>query len=701
MKKTALAWAVSALAGSAFAQTSSMEEMIITGSRTPERLDEVTASVSVVDLETLKQDLKVSPELQNILSFRVPGMGPATNSTSNFGQTLRGRSILVMIDGVPQSTPLRNGALGVRSIDAAALQRIEVVKGATSAYGNGAAGGILNYITRQPSQEPLRVQLQQSVRFSGVEADDSTGFRVSATADGTLDRFDYVLSATIDDYGVQRDAEGDIIGSSLYGLSDVQSRNVFGKLGYALDDTKHIELTYTWYDSEQSSDLVDVFSSINDGTKTYAVEAPPGASTPGEPQGVNGNSNLALQYRDEALTSNTSLVIDAYTQSIENVFFYSTRFADPEAGFSGGNSVIVSDKEGLRLNLESDFDLSGVEATLIYGADLLNDVTSQPLADGRSWVPDMDMSNQAAYLQSKWVAGDWVLKGGVRRESVEIDIPDYTTLRICGSGGVCNGGNPVQGGELSYTDTTWNAGLRYNGFAALSPFVSYSQGFDVSDMGLLLRAASVPDIAQVQTEASIIDHYEVGFSGSLNDWSYELAVYRSESELGTATVESPPGSGLYVPVRAPQKIWGYEAAVGYTFSEALDGGMTYSYVEGEDPDTDRYLDSRKITPPKFTAWFDWQALNDLTVSTQYLRVLNRDRFDAVNGRYVGAEAPVRSYDVVNLSASYQWHKWLLSAGIENLFNESYFPARAQAFTYAGYNTMGAGRTVSLGINYEF
>ena len=62
-----------------------MEEMVVTGSRTPERIDEVPASVSVVNRDTLLQALKTSPELQNTLAIHVPGFGAATGSTSNTG----------------------------------------------------------------------------------------------------------------------------------------------------------------------------------------------------------------------------------------------------------------------------------------------------------------------------------------------------------------------------------------------------------------------------------------------------------------------------------------------------------------------------------------------------------------------------------------------------------------------------------------
>lgn len=703
IKKARFACAISLASAPLFAQQGALpEELIITGSRVLERIDEVPSSVTVISREALVQEMKVSSELQNILSLRVPGLAPGTNSSSNFGQNLRGRAALVMIDGIPQSTPLRNGMLDVRSIDPAALERIEVVKGATSVYGNGAAGGIINYITRNPTQgSAFNAEAQQNTRFSTVEFEDSVSYRASTTLDGTLNRFSYVVNATLENNGQEKDAEGDTIGLSLYGLSDVESLNLFSKFGYRLDQNKTLGLSYSYYEAQQESRLVDVVSSINNGTKTYAVEAAPGQAIPGEPQGPRGNHNLVLTYRDQALLANTSFGMDLYRQELENVFFYSTSFADPGARYQGGNSMILSDKAGLRANFETVLDLAGVEATLIYGVDFLKDTTSQPLADGRSWVPEMDMSNRAVYLQTKWETGAWILKAGARRELIDIQVPDYTTLRMCGNNGVCNGGNPVRGGKLAYAETTYNAGLRLNAHALFNPFASYSQGFDVSDLGLLLRAARVPHIDQVQTRASLIDHYELGFSGDLRALSYEFAAYRSESELGTATVESPPGSGLYVPVRAPQEIWGYELALGYDLRDGLSTGLTYSWVEGEDPDTGLYLDSRKISPPKFTAFVDWQASEVLQLNASYLLVGDRKRFQPVNGRYVGAEGPVESYDVVNLSGSYRWQDWLFTLGIENVFNESYFPARAQAFTYAGYNTMGLGRTANLGLNYKF
>ena len=147
-----------------------MERIIVTGSRVEENIDEVTASVVIVDQQDLLRNMQVTNELQSILAIQVPGMGPNTGTNSSSGQNLRGRSALVLIDGLPQSTPLRNGRLAIRSLDPSVIERVEVIKGATSIYGNGAAGGIINYITKNPqSENGFNGKLNLATNFSATD----------------------------------------------------------------------------------------------------------------------------------------------------------------------------------------------------------------------------------------------------------------------------------------------------------------------------------------------------------------------------------------------------------------------------------------------------------------------------------------------------------------------------------------------------
>lgn len=129
----------------------------------------------------------------------------------------------------------------------------------------------------------------------------------------------------------------------------------------------------------------------------------------------------------------------------------------------------------------------------------------------------------------------------------------------------------------------------------------------------------------------------------------------------------------------------------------------YGYTEGKDTLNDMYLGARQISAPKLTSSVRYTPSQDLNINLYWLHVFSRDRFEAnEQGFYSGDQGPISSYDVVNLSASYQLENWELFGGIENLFNADYFPARSQALRYGtGYSVKGVGATLSIGATYRF
>ncbi|WGO96553.1 TonB-dependent receptor [Saccharophagus degradans] len=679
-----------------------IETMLITGSRIVESIDEVPVSVTIIDRTELERQLNVSSDIQNLLAMYVPGISAGTGTSSNFGQTLRGRAALVMIDGVPQSTPLRNGALGIKTLDPNIIERVEIIQGATSIYGNGAAGGIINYITRTPGgDKTAAVEVDTSTRFSAIEMEDSVGGKVSTTLSGTNSQLSYVASYSYEKNGVLRDADGDALGTQ-YGLSQGETHNIFAKLGVDVSETQKLAVTYNYYESQQDSDWVDVIGNISLGEKTYAVYDPASRPEKAEPQGPRGNTNIQAKYTNNAIFSNTQVEVDAYTQTIENVFFWSTRLGNPDIEADGGQSMIKSDKNGLRATFNTLASTDIVDVNFIYGVDLLQDVTSQPLVDGRMWVPEMDMRNKAGFLQSKWVFNnDLILKAGIRREKIGISVDDYNTLKLCTSPDVCSTPLEVTGGDIDTTATTYNIAFRYNGIDAFNPYISYSEGADVPDIGVLLRSATVEDISLIQTEASVVKSREIGFVSTFDQFRFEARAYQSKSNLGSRSTLDP-NTGIYITERAPQKIWGYEGIANFSASDSLDFTVTFGRVEGKHTETDSYIGGRQIGAPKLTFVTNWNPVNDAALSLSVLKVLDRNRFERdESGFYSGDEGNVTGYTVVNLTGSYDFGNFSVYGGIENLFNADYFPARAQALTYAAFNVKGIGRTVNIGVKLAF
>jgi iron complex outermembrane receptor protein len=679
-------------------QQQDMERIIVSGSRIAESLNEVPASVTIISQKELQDQLKVSSDIQSLLSMYVPGLSASSGTSSNFAQTLRGRAALVMIDGVPQSTPLRNGAVGMRSLDPNVIERIEVIKGATSIYGNGAAGGIINYITKKPNTDrKLNLDVSLSSRFSAVDFDKSTGMELTVTGNGELGDFSYVAHTTLAENGVLKDADGDALGTQ-YGLSEAKIQNYFTKLGYQFDTDKRLVFTYNYYESQQNSDWVDVIGDINKGEKTYAIKDATKTPKLASPQGPRGNHNAILKYTDNEIFTNTELAVDLYQQSIENVFFYSSVLANPDLGLTGGQSLIKSEKKGLRGTLNSQLSWDNIEASFIYGIDLLEDVSSQPMVDGRIWVPEMEMNNIAGFVQSKWTFNDnFIVKAGLRYDNIDISVNDYETLKLCRSETQCSVPMQVTGGNIDFNATTYNIAFRYNAFEKFSPYISYSEGANIPDLGSLLRRATVSDIALIQTQAAIIDNVELGFVSYFDDLRFELSTYISNSDLGSSNVFDE-NTGVYHTIRAPQEIWGYEGTLNYSFTNSLDLAATYSYVEGKHTDTKIYIGGRQISAPKGTLAFNWSPTEQAKLSLSYLYVGDRKRFSKnTEGNYTGDEGAIDGYNIVNASGSYDFGTWSIYAGIENLFNQDYFPARSQALTYKAFNVKGLGTTVNLGV----
>ncbi|MCI2282999.1 hypothetical protein L3081_05800 [Colwellia sp. MSW7] len=116
-------------------------------------------------------------------------------------------------------------------------------------------------------------EVSLSSRFSMVQPDESAGGRLEGNINGKINKFSYLFTASYEENGVQRDAEGDIPGLQ-YGLSDAETQNYFTKLGYQFDDDKALQLSYNFYSSQQKTDLGDVSGDINVGEKTYAIHVP-------------------------------------------------------------------------------------------------------------------------------------------------------------------------------------------------------------------------------------------------------------------------------------------------------------------------------------------------------------------------------------------------------------------------------------------
>jgi iron complex outermembrane receptor protein len=673
---------------------SALSEVIVSASRRAESLAQTPSSVTILTAKEIGTQSIISPNLANILSYSVPGLGSSTNQTGNSGQTLRGRNVLVLIDGIPQSTPLRAGGRDIRSIDPSVIERVEVIKGATAIYGNGAEGGLINYITKKANTGKQFGGYSQIGLTGNLKGDSTIGYRVLQQFYGRAKKFDYIVSGTYEKTGVYRDAEGLVI-SPEYGLGETKSYNGYAKLGYDISAKQRLELMYNYFSSRQDSRYV---------TKTGVYGQSPAIGVYGNRVGVDEgtrfNHNSNLQYANQEIFGKTDLTANLYYQDFYTIYSNSASF------LGGGQSAITSTKKGARVNLNTPFQLSPqVPIQVNYGLDLMNDKTAQNLVDGREWVPKMNMVNFAPYLQATAnLFTDLTIKAGLRAENINIDVKDFKTLATVNGGGSID----VKGGKLNYDAFVFNAGARYSKFKEFNPFISYAQSFSVFELGRVLRAAKSNTLSQLETKPIIVDNYEAGFSSTLGNLNLSFAYYYSTSKLGANLLEV---NGVYISQRIPQRIYGFEVQADYQLLQSLAIGGNYAQVEGKgdadndgkfNGDLDGYLNTTSIPPSKTTIYAKYSGIKNLLIDLNWMRIGNRDRFAQKSGKYAIGEGPVKAYDLFNLAASYQIIKALkVNLGVENVLNRTYYPSISQFYGSDINYVRGNGRRFNLALGYSF
>lgn len=670
-----------------------LDDIVITSGRKAELISTVPSSISVLSAKDIQTQNQFTTNLTTMLGNLVPGLAVSTNKTDNIGQTLRGRPLIILIDGIPQSTPLMPSGKDFRSIDPFFLQRIEVIKGATSMYGNGATGGVINYITKKPvKNEYITGNTFVGSSFQPFSASGTLGYRVAQSLSGRYKKIAYSFGFSRDYNGLERDGKGVILGQK-DGLSNNYQNNIFTQLYYDINDDSTLKLFYNFYSNEQKSKYI-----TQDGI--YGKEPAIGVKgdSPGKNTGTPANNNLMLSYNNNNLFAGTQFDLTAYYQQLRTMDRYieSTRLF-----YGSGQPEMHSDKKGVRANFNTSLAAGQTSLELTYGVDVLNDVTSQVLTDGRTLIPEMRMFNVAPYLQIKVDLFDnLIFKGGMRYENATVKVKDYTTLA---TGPNNQGSVNVKGGEIPYKTTLFNAGLRYNKYDFFNPFVSFSQGFSISELGRILRRATENTLSAIETKPIITNNYEIGFSSRFSIFNLTATYFISTSKYG-ATLNQV--GGTYVIERSPEKIHGFETSVDAYISDQLTVGGSYAYIEGKseyESNKNVYIPHSRISPSKLTAYINYKPTEKLNIQLSYLRTGGRDHFAPdESGEYRDGEAPITPINLFNLVTSYHFSKkFSVNLGIENLFNSDYYTIVSQYRAQNEYYVKGRGSVLNLNLNYNF
>lgn len=131
------------------------EPVVVTAGRREQSLQDVPVSVSSVDASTLsaKNFVTIDDALRYVPGVNVTEYQVNIRGSSGYSRGV-GSRVLLLVDGIPFLTG-DTGELNFETIPVGQVDRIEVVKGASSAlYGSSALGGVVNVLTRPIPELP-------------------------------------------------------------------------------------------------------------------------------------------------------------------------------------------------------------------------------------------------------------------------------------------------------------------------------------------------------------------------------------------------------------------------------------------------------------------------------------------------------------------------------------------------------------------
>lgn len=159
--------------------------IVVTATRSPSPLDEVPASVAVIDATQVANTpaRTIDDVLRRVASVDLPIAGTNEQHPTNTIVSMRGLSgirTLVLLDGMPLNDPFF-GYVQWSEVPLQSVARIEIARGGGAPlWGNYAMGGVINVITRPAERTGLVAEAaggeRGSVRASGHAAYAGKGF---------------------------------------------------------------------------------------------------------------------------------------------------------------------------------------------------------------------------------------------------------------------------------------------------------------------------------------------------------------------------------------------------------------------------------------------------------------------------------------------------------------------------------------------
>lgn len=709
-----------------------MDEVVIVSSRRPSKISEVPGTVWVVDNVRLQEQIRSGVSLKEALALLIPGMDAGPQGRTNYGQNLRGRNVLVMIDGVSLNST-RNVSRQFDAIDPFNIERIEVLSGASAIYGGGATGGIVNIITKKGKSGPPAFTTEAGVR-SGLKQSSDHDVRVAQSISGGNDNFKGRLGIAYQKNNAAFGADNKQIFTDITqtDLQYNQSFDLFANTEFKLGEKQTLNVNAQYYNSGYVGtrdlflgtnyagllgnagllEMRDGFSSsVDPKTSRAAIHADYHAS------GILGGQDLYIQ----GMARNESFSFHPFLAQARNA-------SVPGGGILySGSSVQRTTYHALKFVLSKQWK----DFNITYGVDADNEgfnahqtvfdraagaasggMTNNGIATAGRY-PGFTVNGLAGFMQAQWnLTTDLSLSAGVRQQRMYVKVDDFAgaDVQALMAYGLGKTATPIPGGKNHYDVNLLNAGLVYKIYAPEQVWINFAQGFSLADPAKyygqgsytlagtnwnLLSGTSVNSspLTGIKTQ-----QVEAGWRHRDKIVNAQIAGFYSWSDKNLKII---PITLAVDVIDQKRRNFGAEGSVVVNLPAGFEIGGNGMYIKSQNKQEDSWKlqDISDASPSKAAGYIGWKN------KMGGLKVQGFHSFDLTDN----LENKVRGYTTLDVLANLKLPLGNLSLGVQNLLNKEYqtiWSQRSQVL-YKGlavpesFYYLGRGRTynISYTINY--
>lgn len=623
-------------------KTTSLREVIVSGYRIPVPKNALPYSVTSLDFRESKRSM----QQLSLNEFLVNAPGVFILNANNFAQdmrvSIRGfgarsafgiRGIKIVVDGIPETTP--DGQGQIDNLNLGIIDRIEIIRGASSALYGNASGGVI-HITTQDSVE--RNVVSPSIGY------------------GSFGLQQYQLSAGFKQGKARYLFHGSTLRTDGYReQSGFETYNFNAKVKYRLQRSSSLTLQANYVYSPYADDA--------GGLTAQEVEED-------RQQARQRNVDFRTREEVEQVKIGASFV-KSYTRSTFNTYaFYIARAFWASLPFESSGIVdLTRDYFGQGANYSLNYRFRNWKHQLQVGYDMayqLDDRTRFQNLNGeeqdRSFEQLETFRNLGAFVLNHIHKDAWRITLGARYD-INLLAADDRYLA-----------DSDQSGDIDYYTFSPSIGVSYELTDNHFLHTNFSAGFETPALSEL---SANPDGAGGFTtlEPQFTENYEIGYKASTRKTSVEASVFyiASRGDLVPYELEAFPGRTFYrnagsttrtgLELSYSQRLTSRLNVLGnYTFSDFRYG--SYVTPEGDaDGNTLPGIPNHLVAVQLNYAPVRWMRLN---LNTQYRGAL-----------YVNDQNTVQDEDVVvaniNASFNYALNRITLQPylGINNFLNTRY------------------------------